>query len=201
MVRQNGGRRGSKVAEGRLASRNETLPRPRSFEVAIHLPTNNEITNTPLPSDEIVKPAKNNTSRVTYLRIRNRGLNIPCPGLRGTNERKRLLLTGEIATARACVRARLFRRRRRREGRAIERYRKLELDRERETTPPRTYVYHVDRNTCEQRCGFHGEEEEEKGVTGSSDSFLPHGHDAGFFCDLDPPKIGFSGNRSTMRRL
>lgn len=198
MVRQNGGRRGSKVAEDRLASRNETLPRPRSFEVAIHLPTNNEITNTPLPSDEIVKPAKNNTSRVTYLRIRNRGLNIPCPGLRGTNERKRLLLTGEIATARACVRARLFRRRRRREGRAIERYRKLELERER--TPPRTYVYHVDRNTCEQRCGFHGEEEE-KGVTGSSDSFLPHGHDAGFFCDLDPPKIGFSGNRSTMRRL
>lgn len=132
MVRQNGGRRGSKVAEGRLASRNETLPRPRSFEVAIHLPTNNEITNTPLPSDEIVKPAKNNTSRVTYLRIRNRGLNIPCPGLPGTNERKRLLLTGEIATARACVRARLFRRRRRRrEGRAIERYRKLELERER----------------------------------------------------------------------
>lgn len=131
MVRQNGGRRGSKVAEDRLASRNETLPRPRSFEVAIHLPTNNEITNTPLPSDEIVKPAKNNTSRVTYLRIRNRGLNIPCPGLPGTNERKRLLLTGEIATARACVRARLFRRRRRREGRAIERYRKLELDRER----------------------------------------------------------------------
>lgn len=131
MVRQNGGRRGSKVAEDRLASRNETLPRPRSFEVAIHLPTNNEITNSPLPSDEIVKPAKNNTSRVTYLRIRNRGLNIPCPGLPGTNERKRLLLTGEIATARACVRARLFRRRRRREGRAIERYRKLELDRER----------------------------------------------------------------------
>lgn len=200
MVRQNGGRRGSKVAEDRLASRNETLPRPRSFEVAIHLPTNNEITNSPLPSDEIVKPAKNNTSRVTYLRIRNRGLNIPCPGLPGTNERKRLLLTGEIATARACVRARLFRRRRRREGRAIERYRKLELDRERETTPPRTYVYHVDRNTCEQRCGFHGEEEEKR-VTGSSDSFLPHGHDAGFFCDLDPPKIGFSGNRSTMRRL
>lgn len=114
-----------------VSHRNETLPRPRSFEVAIHLPTNNEITNTPLPSDEIVKPAKNNTSRVTYLRIRNRGLNIPCPGLRGTNERKRLLLTGEIATARACVRARLFRRRRRREGRAIERYRKLELERER----------------------------------------------------------------------
>lgn len=141
MVRQNGGRRGSKVAEGRLASRNETLPRPRSFEVAIHLPTNNEITNSPLPSDEIVKPAKNNTSRVTYLRIRNRGLNIPCPGLPGTNERKRLLLTGEIATARACVRARLFRRRRRREGRAIERYRKLELDRERKRRLLLEYMY------------------------------------------------------------
>ena len=124
MVPQNGGRR-SKVADATLRNiasripffdatsriemkhlvrdRSKLIPSEDTFRQI-------EITNPPSPrSDEIVKPAKNNTSRVTYLRIRNRGSNIPCPGLPGTNERKRLLLTGEIATARACVRARSFR--------------------------------------------------------------------------------------------
>lgn len=237
MVPQNGGRR-SKVADATLRNiasripffdatsriemkhlvrdRSKLIPSEDTFRQI-------EITNPPSSrSDEIVKPAKNNTSRVTYLRIRNRGSNIPCPGLPGTNERKRLLLTGEIATARACVRARSFRTvrgeeeeeeerqaacrgRKRREGRAaIERYRKLVL--ERETTPPRTYVYHVDRNTCEQRCGFHGEEEEEKkgGPTESlvrATRFCRTATTPAFSADLDPPKIGFLGNRSTMRRL
>lgn len=96
--------------------------------------------------------------------------------------------------------------RKRREGRAaIERYRKLVL--ERETTPPRTYVYHVDRNTCEQRCGFHGEEEEEEKKGGPTESlvratrFCRTATTPAFSADLDPPKIGFPGNRSTMRRL
>lgn len=46
-------------------------------------------------------------------------------------------------------------RKRREEDRAIERYRSSS-SRERLAPRTRTCVQHVDRNTCEQRCGFHG---------------------------------------------
>ena len=119
---------------------------------------------TSFPADDIVKPRDEMNSRVTYLRIRGRAANTESR-LTWNKQEKRLLI----------VRLKLQRRKRPRSKRplydasggkiveqrgtrawsnTIERFEMSSRGCTSSLLSSRTYVCHVNRNTCEQRCGF-----------------------------------------------